>query len=163
VYIRIVVPLDGSYLAERALGHARELARCTGAPLHLVRVVDLTRLERVGTSDFGMTGTGIEQAIAQEDRTARHYLVQAEATIGAEGMAATSEVRHGLAARELVAAVRPDDLIVMTSHGRGGLSGSYHGSVAEEVLRRSPAPVLVIRADQAMPYHPADADLSARS
>ena len=48
MYRRIVVPLDGSKLAEKSLSQAEELARLTGAPIHLIWVVDYTRLERYG-------------------------------------------------------------------------------------------------------------------
>jgi nucleotide-binding universal stress UspA family protein len=63
----------------------------------------------------------------------------------AEGLSVSTEVRSGFAARELAEAVTPHDLLVVASHGRHGLERFLLGSVAEEVARRSPAPVLIAR------------------
>ena len=54
-------------------------------------------------------------------------------------------MRHGSPERDLAASSRPDDLIVMATHGRGGMTRWFLGSVAEEVVRRSPVPVMLVR------------------
>jgi nucleotide-binding universal stress UspA family protein len=54
-------------------------------------------------------------------------------------------VRHGITAHEVVAMAQSGDLIVMSTHGRGGLARWFLGSVAEDVVRRAPVPVLMIR------------------
>ena len=146
MYARIVVPLDGSELAERALSQAEELARLAGAPLHLVRVVDFTRLERYGAYGLALEYAGLAQVLADESAAAQEYLARVEGELRERGVQATSEVRTGSAPRELVAVARPDDAIVMATHGRGGMARWFLGSVAEEVARRSPVPVMLVRA-----------------
>ncbi|MFM9106205.1 MAG: universal stress protein, partial [Chloroflexota bacterium] len=62
------------------------------------------------------------------------------------GLAVTTETRAGMAARELVALAGRGDLLVMSSHGRTGPARWLLGSVAEEVVRQAPCPVLLVRA-----------------
>lgn len=118
----VVVPLDGSATAERAVPHAIAAARCFGAELVLMATrwgQDLdeprTYLEAVAER----CGHPEAEAIVIHDRTAGPAIA--------------------LVARDVTA-----PLIVMTSHGRGGLGQAILGSVAEEVLRRAPGPVLVV-------------------
>jgi nucleotide-binding universal stress UspA family protein len=144
VYRRIVVPLDGSELAERALPDALQLAELAQAPLHLVRVVDLTRLEQYGAYGLALEYAGLEQVLSDEEKAAKTYLDAQVSRLGAEGGRVTSELRRGFAPREIVAVTHPDDLVVMASHGRSGVSRWLLGSVAEEVVRHAEAPVMVV-------------------
>ena len=73
----IVVPLEGSELAERALPQAEEPSRLTGAPIHLVRVVDDTVLMRYGAFGLAIEYAAIEPALAEERAAAREYLDRA--------------------------------------------------------------------------------------
>lgn len=146
MYERIVVPLDGSELAERALPTAEELARLTGAPLHIVRVVDLTRLEPYAAYGLAPEFGAMATVLGDEDTAAREYLAATERALTERGVKVTSELRTGTAAREIIALARPQDLVVMASHGRGGVARWFLGSVAEEVARQAPAPVLLVRA-----------------
>jgi nucleotide-binding universal stress UspA family protein len=148
MYTRILVPLDGSKLAERALPVAEELTRLMRTPLHLVRVVDPTELDLRG---YGIYETVLAQGasspfLTDEAAAAHAYLERMTAREIEQGLGASSEVRHGIAAREIVAVAQPGDFIVMSTHGRGGLARWFLGSVAEEVVRRAPVPVLMIRA-----------------
>jgi nucleotide-binding universal stress UspA family protein len=147
-YDRIVVPLDGSELAEEAIAHAETLARATGAPLHLVRVVDTSPLTQVA-----MAGLGVEQAalsaalkrIEAEEAAAAEYLEVVRERLDERGLVTTTAVVTGEVVPELLGAVQPRDVLVMTTHGRTGLTRWFLGSVAEAVVRRSPAPVLLVR------------------
>ena len=143
MYQRIIVPLDGSELAETALPHAEELARLTGAPLHLVRVVDLSHSAAYGA--YGMYAAGPDAMTAAEAETAQEYLDRLQQALSGRGATATAEVLRGLTARTLVAAARPGDVIVMATHGRTGLPRWFLGSVAEEVVRHTPVPLLLVR------------------
>ena len=145
MFERIVVALDGSELAERALGPAEELARRLGAPLHLVRVADVSVL-RFGANEAVLEYAALGGELAEEEARATEYLEALRARLGGAGLAVTAEVRRGFAGRELVAAARPTDLLVMASHGRTGPVRLLLGSVAEEVTRHAAAPVLLIRA-----------------
>ena len=142
-YQRILIPLDGSELSEQALDHAYPLARAFGAELLLVGVLDLTAgmydvyaetlqpLDLKDQLETLLAGT-LDRAVARvqsQDLPVRRFL---EVGIPHEEIAE-------LAKREGV------DLIVMTTHGRKGLSHLLLGSVAEKVLRTAPCPVLVMR------------------
>ena len=149
MYARILVPLDGSKLAERALAAAEDLARLMGAPLHLVRGVDPTPLDLGG---YGSDATVLAQGasspfLTDEEVAARAYLDRMTARVAEHGLVASGEVRHGIAARVIVGMAEPGDLIVMGTHGRGGLARWFLGSVAEEVVRHTRVPLLLIRAE----------------
>jgi nucleotide-binding universal stress UspA family protein len=150
MYERIVVPLDGSELAELALPAAAELARLSGAPIHLIRVVDITRLERYGAYGLAVEYAGVETVVSDERRFAEEYLSGVAERLRAEGLTVTTGIERGLAPKVLVAATKPGDTLVMASHGRTGLSRWFLGSVAEEIVRRATVPVLLIRATQAV-------------
>jgi nucleotide-binding universal stress UspA family protein len=146
MYRRIVVPLDGSDLAERALVDAGMLATLAQVPVHLVRVVEF--MARGTEITFGaMIDADDVYALLEDDlETARHYLDVVARRLTAQGVTVTCEVRRGPVAQQLVDAAEPGDLLLMASHGRTGISRWFMGSVAEEVVRRSDVPVLLIRA-----------------
>lgn len=145
MFERIVVGLDGSPAGEQGLAPARELAERLGVPLHLLRVADATWL-RFGANDAALEYASLGGELAKEAAAARAYLEEVAGRLGGEGLAVTTEVRRGFAAREVLAAARPGDLLVMASHGRSGPARLLVGSVAEEVTRRSTAPVLLVHA-----------------
>ena len=156
MFQRIVVPLDGSELAERALPQAEELARLTGAPIHLVRVIDITAPLRYSAYGWAIETAGLESLLDDERASARAYLERIGRDVDARGVAVTTELREGLPARELIETAGSGDLVVMASHGRGGLARWFLGSVAAEVVRRSAAPVVLVRSA------PEDADAGGR-
>jgi nucleotide-binding universal stress UspA family protein len=145
VFERIVVPLDGSELAERALPAAEDLARLTGAPLHLVRIVEMSRLDRYGPYGLAATRAAFETVVEEEEAMAQDYLAAVARYLVAAGLPTTAEARHGGVVRELIGLTQPGDVIVMASHGRGGLTRLFLGSVAEEVVRHATVPVLLVR------------------
>jgi nucleotide-binding universal stress UspA family protein len=124
---RIVVPLDGSPLAGKAESVAAELASALALRVHLVRVVEPSQEET-------------SRAAAHADLDAR------VARLWEQDVVATSEVRAGPVVPELRAAIRPRDLVVMTTHGRGGVRRLVLGSVAGALVRHADAPVLLLRA-----------------
>lgn len=145
MFERIVVGLDGSGVSEEALRAGTDLARRLGVPLHLIRVADLSVIPW-GASEAAEEYADLGQEMAREKAEARRYLDEVAAPLLAEGLPVTTEVRSGLAARELTEAVTPADLLVVASHGRHGLARWFLGSVAEDVARRASAPVLIVRA-----------------
>jgi len=142
---RILVPLDGSWLAEEAIPLASELARLSNVPILLLRVVDYMRLERYGVNALALEWTSVEPLLTEELAQARDYLDEIKNRLATDGFTADARVRQGRVAREIVAMSQQDDLIVMASHGRGGLSRWLLGSVAEDVLRHSNCPVLLVK------------------
>ncbi|MGE5618733.1 MAG: universal stress protein [Sphingomonadaceae bacterium] len=149
MYHRILVPLDGSPLAEAALPHATAVARRFNASLILLQVVPT--LPTATTVDT-VAGAGAEAVIALEaieatERAAVEYLEEVARRPELAGLHVEVEVVRGRPAREIVRRARDGkaDLIVMSTHGRSGLGRLVFGSVADEVLRDAGVPILLIR------------------
>lgn len=147
---RILVPLDGSELSEAALPVATELAQLLGIPVQLIRATNSTSV----LATFGGSGPFFvappvdvyEQMATELEDTATAYLSEIATRLRDEGVDASWEVRDGSPYAEIVNAVQPGDLLVMTSHGRGGVMRWLLGSVAEKLVRDAPAPVLLVPA-----------------
>src|SRR5579871_649839 len=120
---RALVPLDGSAVAESCLPLVQQLA---GKPLRFVHFFEAID-EEEGTSD------------------AQAYLEGIAAPLQAAGLATHVAVGHGPAEATIVAAARGMDLVIMSTHGRGGFDRLRHGSVAEQLVRELPIPVLLTR------------------
>lgn len=146
MYKRIVVPLDGSSLAEQALDQAKELSENVGSPLHLVRVVDTYRTQSLPATGMALDYSMLAELAEEEIEDAKTYLEHKVKELGDEGFEVTGDVLHGPIARQIVAAADKDDVIVMSSHGRTGIKRWFLGSVAEEVMRHAECPVLLHRA-----------------
>jgi nucleotide-binding universal stress UspA family protein len=144
---KILVPLDGSELAERALKYAAALAEPTRAQLLLMRAV------------FSHTLAGVDPRERQLGaiQDAEAYLEQVATKLRERGLACETVVRYGHAAECVAesARTRQADLIVMATHGRTGPGRWVFGSVAEAVVAASPVPVLVQRAWQPLLGEPA--------
>jgi nucleotide-binding universal stress UspA family protein len=139
----ILVPLDGSAFAERAVPVATELARRTGAGVRLVHVhmrvtADPIYVDGLAVIDEHMHSLGREHEQA--------YLDQARKRLAADGDL-SAVLLYGPVADALADYVDSSGamLIVMTTHGRGGLERAWLGSVADELIRVSPAPLLLVR------------------
>ena len=138
----ILVPLDGSTVAEAALVPAVALARAAGTKLVLVRAAEVRTLP---------LGDPIEDQ-TEVMREAQEYLAAARARVMAAGaLDVEFSVWYGPAVEAIVEAARyrTADLIVMSSHGRSGVARLMMGSVTERVLRGTSVPILVIRPDGA--------------
>jgi nucleotide-binding universal stress UspA family protein len=137
----ILVPLDGSAFAEHALPLAISLARRASATLHLVQVhVPVLAIDSFNLLDDALNGTLLERERVYLDDITRRVRERAPVPV-------RSSLPTGNVADELIEAARQNvaDLIVMTTHGRGALSRFWLGSVADEIVRRGPAPVLLVR------------------
>jgi nucleotide-binding universal stress UspA family protein len=144
MYARIVVPLDGSALAEQALPNAEALARDGGVPIRLIRVVDPNRLDHFGLDRF-VGAIGLAEKVEEAQGAATAYLQQRARALREKGFTVEVEVLRGDPARELVAAGQPGDLIVISTHGRDGAMRWVIGSVAEAVARHATVPVMLVR------------------
>lgn len=136
---RILVPLDGSDLAERALPVAVRLARAGGGQLTLLLVLPDADARAEGGDDGDLVGQAMQA-----------YLEQVAKRLGEERIAITCTVARGDPASTIVEEARSAGagLVVMGTHGLGGLGRWVYGSVAEAVLRTTPVPVLLLRAWQ---------------
>ncbi len=133
---KILIPLDGSPLSEAALPEARSAAQASGAAIVLVRAVPHA------TPQSGFDGTAAElNEWARQEPLA--YLTAIAQQF--EGHSVSTQVLTADPVAAIVEAAATVDLIVMASHGRGGLSRLALGSVAAAVIRRAGKPVMVIR------------------
>ncbi len=163
MYQKILVPLDGSKLAECAIPHVEELARgCGTEQVILVSVTERITGYRVIESHTRTLGEQlspgpgerlIPEAVGKLERQARRYLGKIAKKLEAKGINVQEEVLLGKPADEitLYAANEKCDLIVMSSHGRSGPSRWTRGSVADKILRASSVPVLLIGAPGCVP------------
>ncbi len=137
----ILVPLDGSPLAEQAIPLAQAIAQRSRAKLKLVLVHD-----RVLLMQHGPDYTRIELAMQKADR---EYLKSVTARVRETlGRSVSSAVLQGLPVVQTLATHIRElgvDLVVMTTHGRGGLRRAWLGSVTDQLIRSSDIPVLVVR------------------
>jgi nucleotide-binding universal stress UspA family protein len=139
----ILVPLDGSIFAEHALPAAIDLAKRNGATLHLVRVHQPPILPSPDAPVI--VDTAWIEAIRAEEVA---YIDRiAEQEIAPTGLQFAKRLVDGFPADALRDHARAEaiDLIVMTTHGRGGFSRFWLGSVADALVRQSRTPVLLIR------------------
>lgn len=145
---RILLPLDGSTLAEQALPLAEAVARAFGAEIIVLRVITpVTSPYVYGDALAGYAAPYIEDVLEAQRNEAENYVTDTVEQLRAAGLRARGEVAGGLPADEIlrVAAEHHADLIVMATHGRSGLGRFALGSVAERIVSASPVPVLVIR------------------
>jgi nucleotide-binding universal stress UspA family protein len=148
MYNRIIVPLDGSDLAEQALDEAKQLSSKMDIPLHLLRVVDTYRTQSLPATGMALDYSMLAELAEEEIEDARQYLQQKVGEVREEGFDVSGDVLHGPIARQIVAAADEGDVIVMSSHGRTGIKRWFLGSVAEEVMRHAKCPVLLHRATE---------------
>jgi nucleotide-binding universal stress UspA family protein len=153
-YGRILVPLDGSLLAEEVLPHVVSLARRYGAAVELVRAYAPPPSLLAASAASSLPGTGpvLDPApfIAAGKQEADVYLARVAARLEAAGVAVERRRPDGSPGESVVAVAREGgaDLIAMTTHGRGGLGRLVLGSVADYVLQHAPCPVLLVRSIQ---------------
>jgi len=139
---RILTPLDGSTLAERALPVAARMAHATGARLLLLRIYPC------------LLGEAAPELVASSEtadaREARAYLTRIRQRSELEGLDVEELTLCGAPARTILDAIEAfhADSVVMSSHGRSGVSRWMLGSVAEHVARHAGVPILVLRGDQ---------------
>jgi nucleotide-binding universal stress UspA family protein len=154
VFERIIVPLDGSRLSAQSVPYAAEVAKRFDAEVILVRVLSTSGLSMVPSS-ADTENAATRDIIPQEGRlkdvdnasNAKRYLMNWAASLKAQGVKVSYQVTIGTPAKSIMelAQAQQASLIVMMSHGRGAFKRAIMGSVADEILRGSILPVLIIR------------------
>ena len=139
MYNKILVPLDGSELAECALPHVEGIAKLFGAEVDLVRVIPHMH----ATYMVEIT----DEIMAKEEEEVDRYLNKIAKEMEAKGIKVEKCVHRGHPAEEIIkhTETRDCDLIIIASHGRSGLGRWTHGSTADKVFTHSHAPVLMVR------------------
>ena len=146
---RILVPVDFSMHADRALAYATTLAARLGATLAFLHVVEDPVATGAWSSEIYLPN--LQDLLDTQLEDARQRVEQLRAAAAASGVTAEATVLLGQPARTIVEHARAGafDLVVMATHGRTGFSHLLMGSVAEQVVRRASCPVLIARADAA--------------
>ena len=146
MYKKILVPLDGSELAECSLEHAKVIAQgCNVADVIVFRVIEPPSTQTLAAlAEAG--DDSVRKAEMQNKQSARDYVSKVESNLKTHGIASRSVTAEGGAADEILSYSKKNsiDLIIMSTHGRSGLSRFLFGSVAEKVSRHSRVPVLLI-------------------
>lgn len=155
MYERILIPLDGSALAEAALEHAEELA--VGLKATIILFTAITPLEQIvrETLPWGsLNPADHEVPVGQagrrfeaEKKAALEYFGHLKDRLVARGVEVDIQVGEGRPADAILGIADSADvsLIVMSTHGRGGVGRAVHGSVADEIIRNSRVPLLLVR------------------
>ena len=145
MFRRILVPLDGSPLAEAALPHAAALASAFDARIHLLRVIPVR--QRGGAVPLDI----IDRRLGQAEASA--YLQAVAADLRRRGLAVETEVLEGHPAEQIIEVLRGQhaNLLVFTSHGAGGCSEFPISGTAQKVIARAGISVLMIPTSKGAP------------
>jgi nucleotide-binding universal stress UspA family protein len=157
VYRTLVVPLDGSQLAERALPYAIRLAQASGARLVLTRAA-------LAPAPWSLDGSEWEVQQTEAIAEATEYLRDMAESVSGQVAAVDIAVPYGRAIDKIVETVEDyhADALVMATHGRSGFAHLLYGSVTEGVLSRSSVPVFAVYARPGEAPSPAFSPTNAR-
>ena len=143
--MKILVPLDGSKLAERALTQAETIAKALGAEILLTRVIENP------LAAAPEAGPAVEETVAEETiGQARSYLDGIVSDLKGKGIQGRAVVQEGTPYSAILELAHNEDVdfIVMSTHGRTGLSKVVMGSVAEKVVFTTKRPVMLVKPER---------------
>jgi len=151
MYNRILVPTDGSAGSRNILTHAEALATAHDSEIHALYVVDIGRFS---TLPHEPTWEGVTDSLHREGEMALDMVER----LVADDVTVTRATAEGSPSREIVEYANQHgcDLIVMGTHGRGGIDRLLLGSVAERVVRSAHVPVVTVPVETAMQDLPED-------
>ncbi len=141
----VIVPLDGSMLARQALPAATILARRQGVPMRLVRVVATPDDDLPAAMGMGLPNTQLAEEYYEGLWTAAmHELMQEVTTQQAAGITTHGTVHTGPVVERILEDLDVGDVIVMASHGEGGVRRWLTGSIAEKLIHIGVVPVILV-------------------
>jgi len=152
MYKKILVPLDGSALAECVLPHVQALVEgCHVKEVVFMRVVE--PLSPIVVGETMMPPAEVERVTANMTFEAESYLKALVGRVKYEGVETSWQLKTGRVAETVAdfAASHGVDLIVIATHGRSGVSRWVWGSIADRILRSACVPVLMVRAPGCVP------------
>lgn len=144
MFKHLLVPLDGSQLAELALPMAKSLALQFGSKITLIQVVPMPYAVNMGHETTGMYKS-LNQEMQQE---AAVYMQAKQDELQTAGIETETHIVMGRPAAEAILSAVDEfavDTVVMSTHGRSGVSRWVFGSVADRVLRHAKVPILLTR------------------
>lgn len=155
MYQHILVPLDGSKLAECAVPWAQELAKRAGAEkMTLVRVIKKSKGYK-RTTDYSKAPSSppVTEPVSGAEKDAETYLAVMAKNLQDQGIKVETRILLGDPAQAILFHAEHDtcDIIVMASHGRSGLSKLLKGSVSQEIFRATCKPILMVRGPGCVP------------
>lgn len=133
---RVLVPLDGSPTSARIVPLVEQVARAHASRVTLLRVEPMIISE---------VPSPVVSGSLWDPAPLESSLEPQRAALAAAGVPVEARAAYGVVAAEVLRAAREADLLAMTTHGRSGVSRWWFGSVAEQVLRHAPCPLLVLR------------------
>ena len=144
MYSKVIVPLDGSELAEKALAHAQLVAGALSIPIELVEAFEVpaSRMHDL------VSPVVLSRMLAEQRRRSQQYLSEMRERLQAAGHQVTATTLPGIPEQVVRdrAGADPDALVVMSTHGRSGVARWALGSVADRVTHTVSNPVLIVRA-----------------
>jgi len=147
---KVMVPLDGSPIAEQALAHAEIVARALGSELLLFHVFEPMRKYPGGTVYRALPDEMVNEENDRRKQAGLSYLDEISKKLNAPDLSLSIEVTRGSPADRILdyAETHGTDLIAMSTHGRSGIGRWVFGSVTDKVLHSGDTAVLVVRARQ---------------
>ncbi len=152
MYNKILVPLDGSQFSECSLEHVKAIALgCQVPSVILLRVAEgISSYEMAALSEArdSTTLSQIDKIESENTATATNYITSIAQKLNKEGITARGEVTHGRPDEAILnfAEKNQVDLIIMSTHGRSGISRWAIGSVADRIVHHARVPVLLVSA-----------------
>ncbi|MXS85179.1 universal stress protein [Nitrosomonas sp. HPC101] len=137
----ILLPLDGTPLAEAAIPIARQFAQNTGATISLIRII------KPDHSRHGQQNERISTKEQSETHQAIHYLEQIQLQLQLANVPSCYQVIPGSPAEIIIRTICTEntDLVVMSTHGRSGIERIIHGSVTSRIIGNTTCPLLLVR------------------
>ena len=144
MYQTILVPLDGSKRAETILPHVEELAERYGGKVVLLKVDEP---EVLLDWDEVINVTQYQEKRDQQKKDTETYLASVQERFRTKGIEAVTLVSYGSVVKEILTTAESvgADLIAMASHGQGGMTRTFYGSIAAGILSNIDRPLLLVR------------------
>ena len=146
MYRKILAPLDGSELSECTLGHLMEVAKgCQVPEVVLLYVVEPYHQGEMHYRHRYLSEEDIRKRDVEEEAYGKEYLARVAEKVKKDGLSVKTAMAYGIPAEEIInyAEKNEVDLIIMSTHGRSGITRWALGSVADKVIRHSITPVLI--------------------
>lgn len=146
MYKKIMVPLDGSPIAECVIPHIEAIAKACGSNVELISVVEPTEIPTRGK--IALSDEDLKQIDNEVKKETHKYLDGISQRLNRSGVKANPVILVGKPGDSLIEYTQNNDvdMLIMATHGRSGLTKFFWGSVAEKVLRAVNVPVLLVKA-----------------